>query len=382
MKEQLPATASEIVVKGTQTHQHKFNNINFSDFEATSDPFADLELKSINDLAELQTILGRVSTANTSTSQPPHTGQVYTAGKVIIRLCTMFTVHHTNVHNVDGLYFSAASSSVYPGPRQQQQAAYMSSLPPSQALASRLAQPSQQQPGYSNYGYSYQLQQPGTQQFYPPTTSSQAPGQYYPHPYNYQPAPFPGSYSQQPATSQSQPQAFTVHNPGTAASLAAEAGCGGRSVSSDRDRAQPQQTKERLKDGEDAAAAAAASAGSGELKRVKSVGDMITELQKEAAELADHKRKSPGSRPTSRGATGLENWTPWPQLDQDQPRVNGHAAAASADDGCLASLGAEDARLCRQLHEMGFPLSRLAKGVAAVGADSQKLINFCLVVDR
>ena len=88
MKEQLPAAASEIVVKGTQSHQHKFNNINFSDFEATSDPFADLELKSINDLAELQTILGRVSTANTSTaSQPPHTGQVYTAGKVIMSSC-------------------------------------------------------------------------------------------------------------------------------------------------------------------------------------------------------------------------------------------------------------------------------------------------------
>ena len=85
LKEQLPVAASEIVVKGTQSHQHKFNNINFSDFEATSDPFADLELKSINDLAELQTILGRVSTASTSTaSQPPHSGQVYTAGKVII----------------------------------------------------------------------------------------------------------------------------------------------------------------------------------------------------------------------------------------------------------------------------------------------------------
>ena len=95
LKEQLPSAASEIVVKGTQTHQHKFNNINFSDFEATSDPFADLELKSINDLAELQTILGRVSTANTSTaSQPPHTGQVYTAGKVITRLCTIITVIH------------------------------------------------------------------------------------------------------------------------------------------------------------------------------------------------------------------------------------------------------------------------------------------------
>ena len=46
------------------------------------------------------------------------------------------------------------------------------------------------------------------------------------------------------------------------------------------------------------------------------------------------------------------------------------------------SLRVEDARLCRQIHEMGFPLPRVVKGISAVGPDSQKLINFCLVVDR
>ena len=109
---------------------------------------------------------------------------------------------------------------------------------------------------------------------------------------------------------------------------------------------------------------------------------MISELQKEVEELQQQKKKSPSSRPSSRGATGLENWTPWPQLDQENVGtrlVNGNA---SADTKCLDGLSSEDKQICLQLHEMGFPLARLAKGVTAVGANSQKLINFCLVVDR
>ena len=49
---------TQIQVKGTQSAQIADNlQINYSDLEALSDPFADLELKTINDLAELQTIL-------------------------------------------------------------------------------------------------------------------------------------------------------------------------------------------------------------------------------------------------------------------------------------------------------------------------------------
>ena len=158
-----------------------------------------------------------------------------------------------------------------------------------------------------------------------------------------------------------------------------------RSISSDRD-PRPHRT-ERLKDGEQTEAGAGVS--NGELKRVKSVGDMISELQREAEALNNHKKKSPTSRPTSRGATGLENWTPWPTLDQEGGASSAQGssglqktASETSDESCLASLRSEDAGLCRQLHEMGFPLPRLAKGVSAVGADSQKLINFCLVVDR
>ena len=63
---------TQIRVKGTQSAQTSQNlQINFSDFEALSDPFADLELKTINDLAELQTIL----TSNTLPTTLPGPGQ-------------------------------------------------------------------------------------------------------------------------------------------------------------------------------------------------------------------------------------------------------------------------------------------------------------------
>ena len=120
----------------------------------------------------------------------------------------------------------------------------------------------------------------------------------------------------------------------------------------------------------------------GELKPSRSVGDMISELQKEVEELQNQKKKSPNSRPTSRGATGLENWTPWPQLDQEHPSQPQVKPKQPQDESCLQGLKTEEVTLCRQLHEMGFPLARLAKGVSAVGPNSQKLINFCLVIDR
>ena len=120
----------------------------------------------------------------------------------------------------------------------------------------------------------------------------------------------------------------------------------------------------------------------GELKPSRSVGNLISELQRESEALAQART----SRPSSRGATGLENWVPWPQLEGEK------------DDSCLANLMDDEANSCRQLSEMGFPLSRfqyqflfkifecicfrLAKGCQAVGANHQKLINFCLVVDR
>ena len=235
----------------------------------------------------------------------------------------------------------------------------LASVAPSQALASRLAQTQsaaagghlQNGPGHAHHaGYNGYA---GAGQFY----------------YNQFQTPPVTNYQQHVVTN----QAFTVYN---------QPGGEARSKSSDRVRT------EKLKDSSsETSAAGAASAATnvgnvsnGDLKPSRSVGDMISELQREAEELQNQKKKSPSSRPTSRGATGLENWTPWPQLDQDPGHSTAHTPAEH--ESCLDHLRSEERDLCRQLHEMGFPLSRLAKGVSAVGPNSQKLINFCLVIDR
>ena len=83
----------------------------------------------------------------------------------------------------------------------------------------------------------------------------------------------------------------------------------------------------------------------GELKPSRSVGNLISELQRESEALAQART----SRPSSRGATGLENWVPWPQLEGDKE---------AQDEACLADLMDDEANSCRQLSEMGFPLSR------------------------
>jgi len=331
-------TGKEIVVKGIQNQNHPMGKINFSDFEATSDPFTNLELKSINDLAELQTILGNATSVNTAPSQ-----------------------NHLPVVSQQGLnvvYTPASYQSAAAGPSSSYQS---TSMTPSQVIASRLAQTSNYG-GYNNYSYShpsqfYYNQFPNSSQ-----TFTTAPAHAYP---------------QQQQHNVANTQAFTVYNPDRSATSPSYQTAPGssavRSVSSERHRT------EKLKDSSDGQTKTC----NGELKPSRSMGDMISELQKEVEELQQQKKKSPSSRPSSRGATGLENWTPWPQLDQENASsaslVNGND---SADTKCLDGLSSEDKQMCRQLHEMGFPLARLAKGVTAVGANSQKLINFCLVVDR
>ena len=315
------AKPNQIVVKGTPANpqNQKFNpqNINFSDFEAISDPFADLELKSINDLAELQTILSH----NNYSKPAPGPAHVPTS--------TAFTGQQQGRGGAGGAGGAGA------GAGAGGQANNYYSQTPSQALASRLAQT---RPNYNQNFVNYQnYNQMG------------APGGgggavYYCPPY---------SHSQ-----------YSAQVPPPALPPAP------RSLSSDR-------RTEKLKD-------SSQDSGSEELKPSRSLGDMITELQKEAEEHQQQKRKSPGSRPGSRGPTGLENWTPWPQLD---PQLGGETLTnggqqVTEDTSCLADLSAEAAGLCEQLREMGFPLTRLATGCRAVGPDSQKLINFCLVVDR
>merc|ERR1719334_2967316 len=91
----------QIKVKGVQTSKEN-HKINFSEFEALSDPFADLELKTINDLAELQTILtsNNVPSSNNAPCYPNAT--------------TVSNNHLTNGSTQNNLPHSFASSSHNP----------------------------------------------------------------------------------------------------------------------------------------------------------------------------------------------------------------------------------------------------------------------------
>eukprot|EP00092_Neocalanus_flemingeri_P107397 GFUD01137842.1.p1 GENE.GFUD01137842.1~~GFUD01137842.1.p1 ORF type:complete len:698 (+),score=190.83 GFUD01137842.1:270-2096(+) len=408
-------SSSQIQVKGTQSAQTAQNlQINFSDFEALSDPFADLELKTINDLAELQTIL---TSNHASVAQPFSSQNNYLPNSNSV-------ISHPQSHQASPGPLSqtnhSSSQNFSPGQYQQpgSHSTFYSSVPrqsPSQALnqsqfnhmASPLAHPTPNHSNFANFStfnstanayshqtptcttnaYIHQTQNPAGNQFFPNytsnpfgasvTSSTQA---------------FTGSnnttgYSMSGSTNtgyvNSSSPSYNIYNPGLApptyqprlqdpAPNTYETR-GSRSVSSDR-------RTEKLKDSSD-------EPSSGELKPSRSVGDMITELQKEAQALQEQKRKSmsspnPTSRPASRGATGLENWVPWPMLDQEQSKAPPKQKSVEVDDSCLNNLMDDEANICRQLHEMGFPLPRLAKGCQAVGSNSQKLINFCLVVDR
>ena len=316
-QEAMQPPPGQILVKGAQNQNPNFNpqKINFSDFEAISDPFADLELKSINDLAELQTILSHNNYSKPSPAFPTQQAQ-------------------------QGGGNGGQASTYYPSLPAQQT--------PSQALASRLAQTGQSfNPNFVNYqNFSSNNYNPGGATAY---------NQYYCPQYN------------QYGPTANLPPASTTATPNTAQDQSKA-----RSLSSDR------RTTEKLKD------SSSEPSESEELKPSRSLGDMISELQKEAEEHQQQKRKSPGSRPGSRGPTGLENWTPWPQLEPqtETTLTNGGQQGGREDTSCLADLPPDQASLCRQLQEMGFPLTRLATGCKAVGPDSQKLINFCLVVDR
>lgn len=60
-----------------------------------------------------------------------------------------------------------------------------------------------------------------------------------------------------------------------------------------------------------------------------------------------------------------------PSRQSPQPRIDP-----------LEGLSNESIEKCKQLHDMGFPLERLGKVCRAIGDDEQKLINYCLFVDK
>jgi len=339
-----PLSSTQIQVKGTKSAQAVQNPlINFSDFEALSDPFADLELQTINDLAELQTIL----TSNTM----PVQAQSSTTTALPSNGCLGGQFSQNFSGGISG----------HPHPPPPSTTSFYSNIPSQNQFSNHL--PSQQ-PAQTNFANFSSFNSTGSSGYSPSFTSTA----YTPYP-GYSPAqPYPGT-------------GYSVFNPGQVQPsyppiTNTQGGRGTRSISSDR-------RTEKLKDSPEENSKTMSNT-SGELKPSRSVGDIISELQKDAQSLQDQKRKSPNpnSRPGSRGATGLENWTPWPKLDQKHQDGMTERSRPVDDESCLKGLSGDEAKMCRQLHEMGFPLPRLVKGCQAVGKDSQKLINFCLVVDR
>jgi len=334
-------------VKGVQSHSGA--KINFSDFEALSDPFGDLELKTMDDLAELRTILSTNHLQNLN-QIPPTSNQSQTSfpgGQPTSQPGYPPASYYQNSSVYTAQFPQRPPSSAFPITNFPSTSAFLprntfpqtfptTTLPPTSHTAPASAQFTQ---GQGSRG----LAQPTA------STGLQYSRHHTPHPppQNTSRAYLPPSSAPQPTASSQSPS--TTNQPS-------------RSLSSDR------RHTERLKDSSETPRDEKAK-GDGELKPSRSVGNLISELQRESEALAQART----SRPSSRGATGLENWVPWPQLEGEKE---------VQDDSCLANLMDDEANSCRQLSEMGFPLPRLAKGCQAVGADHQKLINFCLVVDR
>ena len=82
--------------------------------------------------------------------------------------------------------------------------------------------------------------------------------------------------------------------------------------------------------------------------------------------------------------TALDDWIPWPDIDglpsSSQQKPSSQSSQPRIDP--LEGLSNESIEKCKQLHDMGFPLERLGKVCRAIGDDVQKLINYCLFVDK
>ena len=86
------------------------------------------------------------------------------------------------------------------------------------------------------------------------------------------------------------------------------------------------------------------------------------------------------------GNNVLDDWIPWPDIGQKSSKSSS-ASVAAVDTAALASsilsdLSPASQAICKQISEMGFNLSRVAKGCKSLGDDRQKLINYCLMVDK
>lgn len=274
-------------------------NINFSEFEAESDPFEKAELQTIDDLQELAAIL---TTTATSTFPTSSAASVYSTPSVMNT-----SVGAAGVQGVTG------------GPGAQTGA-----------------------PRYPYYPLPPQQQSPF---FYQQQNQPQIPT-YFPYP----PVGAGVAQSQMTQLTQDSMQQYSETN--------------------------------------------AQVASSSEMKSSKSVGDIMVEIKKEAEALEKmknkgHQRKNsrtppPRAQPnysgnTNSGKNVLDDWIPWPDIGQ---KSSASVSENPSISPILSDLSPPSQAVCRQISEMGFDLSRVAKGCKSLGDDRQKLINYCLMVDK
>lgn len=95
----------------------------------------------------------------------------------------------------------------------------------------------------------------------------------------------------------------------------------------------------------------------------------MVEITKEAEALEKlkiQKRKNSQTPPPQKALNSDEFW---PDIGQKSASI-------------LSDLSPSSASICRQISEMGFKIERVVKGCKSLGDDRQKLINFCLLVDK
>jgi len=289
----LPTTSADLENNSTVT---KPLNINYSEFEAESDPFEKAELQTLNDLQELAAVLQTTATSTYPTS---------TAASVYSTSPMMNTI-------------SGGGPGSHPAPRYP----YFPPMP------------------------THQPQTP----FYYQQQNTQLPT-YFP----YHPPPATSSGIPQPQLQQQPPPSQPMAQPSIEVS---------------------QQ-----------------EASSSEMKSSKSVGDIMVEIKKEAEALEKmkikgHQRKNsqtppPRAQAIAAGNNVLDDWIPWPDIGQKSSKSSSAAVdTAALASSILSDLSPASQAICKQISEMGFNLSRVAKGCKSLGDDRQKLINYCLMVDK
>lgn len=138
------------------------------------------------------------------------------------------------------------------------------------------------------------------------------------------------------------------------------------------------------------------------MKPSKSVGDIMSEINKSEMQQPERSARNTAAEPEQRNlerakkrlssftpppsggvpgqrssaGRGVSEWIPWPDLDAP-PK-----AQSSNLNVDFENLSEDSVKKCKKLADMGFELRRVVKVCKGLGDDEQQMINFCLLVDK